>query len=143
MKDMYPHICSAAFIFECTKGQGRIIGYFVEHSPDAGSYRGELLGLMAIHIILKGVHEFNLAIEGSVQIISDCMGSLNWVENLPPYQVPTNCSHSDILKNIMINCEGISFKRVLSHIAAYQDDGKDYGDLSRDSQLNCQMDFYV
>ncbi len=28
----------------------------MEHTPDAGSYRGELLGLMAIHLILWGVN---------------------------------------------------------------------------------------
>ncbi len=113
------------------------------HSPDAGSYRGELLGLMAIHLVLRGVHEFSPAIGGSVQIISDCMGELNKVENMPPYQFPTKCSHPDILKNIMINCEGLSFKRKFLHVAAHQDDGKDYGKLSRKSQLNCQMDFYA
>jgi hypothetical protein len=58
---MYPNICSAAFIFECTRSRERITGYFAEHSPDAESYRGELLGLMAIHLILKGVHEFTLS----------------------------------------------------------------------------------
>jgi hypothetical protein len=117
--------------------------YFVDHLPDAGSYRGELLGLMAIHLVLRGVHEFSPAIRGSVQIISDCMGALNKVENMPPYQIPTKCSHPDILKNIMINCEGLSFKRMFSHVAAHQDDRKDYGELSRESQLNCQMDFYA
>jgi hypothetical protein len=143
MKDIYPSINSAAFVFECNKGQGCIIGSFVEHSPDAGSYRGELLGLMAIHLILRRVHEFNPTIGGSIQIISDCLGALNKVENLPPYRIPTKCSHSDILKNIMVSCEGLSFKWIFSHVTAHQDDGKDYGELSRDSQLNCQMDFYA
>jgi hypothetical protein len=143
MKQMYPNISSAAFIFECCRGRGCIIGYFVEHSPDAGSYRGELLGLKAIHLVLRGGHEFNPAIGGSVQIISDCMEALNKVEKMPLYQIPTKCSHPDILKNIMINCEGLSFKRKFSHVVAHQDDRKDYGKLSRESQLNCQMDFYA
>ena len=114
MKQMYPNISSAAFIFECSRGRGRIIGYFVEHLPDAGSYRGELLGLMAIHLVLRGVYEFSKAIGGSVQIISDCMRALNKVENMPPYQIPTKCSHPDILKNIMITCEGLSFEKVFA-----------------------------
>ena len=88
MKHMYPNICSAAFIFKCSLGRGRIIGYFAEHSPDAGSYRGELLGLMAIHLILKGVHKFNPSIRGSVRIISDCMGALHKVENMHEMQPP-------------------------------------------------------
>ncbi len=41
MRDTYPHLKSAAFVFECTKGRGRLWGSFVEHSPDAGSYQGE------------------------------------------------------------------------------------------------------
>ncbi len=110
MKEVYPSLNSAAFVFECTRGRGRIVGSFVEKTPDAGSYRGKLLGLMAIHLILKGVHVFNPTLQGLVHILSDCLGALNKVENLLPYSIPTRCSHSDILKNIMINCVGWSFK---------------------------------
>jgi hypothetical protein len=98
---------------------------------------------MAIHLILRGVNEFNPNIGGSIQIISDCMGALNKVENMPPYQIPTRCSHPDILKNIMLACEDLSFSRQFSHVAAHQDDKTDYNELSRESQLNCQMDFYA
>ena len=98
---------------------------------------------MAIHLILKGVHEFNQNIGGSIRIISDCMGALLKVENIPSSRIPTRCSHPDILKNIMINCEGLSFKREFSHVAAHQDEGNDYDKLCRESQLNCQMDFYA
>jgi hypothetical protein len=52
MKEMYLHLNSAAFVLECSKGHSRLMGSFVEHTPDAGSYRGELLGIMAIHLIL-------------------------------------------------------------------------------------------
>ncbi len=60
-------------------------GTFVETTPDAGSYSRELLGLMAIHLILGGVHEFWPGLSGSVHILSDCLGALNKVVNLPPY----------------------------------------------------------
>jgi hypothetical protein len=143
MKMMFPTISSAAFVFECSRRRGCNIGSFVEHSPDAGSYRGELLGLMAIHLILKGVHEFNPSLGESIQIFSDCLGALTKVENLPLYQISTRCSHSDILKNIMIICSDLSFTQIFSHVAAHQDDGKTYNTLSRESQLNCQMDFYA
>jgi hypothetical protein len=32
MKEIYPHINLAAFIFECSKGRGRLWGSFVEHT---------------------------------------------------------------------------------------------------------------
>jgi hypothetical protein len=118
MKELYPNINSAAFVLECTKGQGRLMGSFVEHTKDACSYRGELLGLMAIHLILLAINKCNPGLPGSAQIFSDCLGALNKVENLlAPYRIPTRCSHSDILKNIwstavispsvvLFSCEG-------------------------------------
>ncbi len=135
-KDTYPHLNSAAFVFECTKGRGWLWGSFVEHSPGAGSNRGELLGLVAIHLILKVINEVNTYLRGSVHILSDCLSALKKIEDLPPYRIPTHCSHSDILKNIKANCSGLSFKRIFSHVKAHQDDNKKYSDLSRDAQLN-------
>ncbi len=85
MKEVYPNLSSAAFVFKCSKGQGQLKGTLVETTPDVGSYRGELHGLMAIHLILRGVHEFRPGLSGSVHILSDCLGALNKVVNLPPY----------------------------------------------------------
>jgi hypothetical protein len=56
MKELYPSLNFAAFVFECTKGRGRLMGTFVKHTRDTCSYRGELLGLMAIHLILLTVN---------------------------------------------------------------------------------------
>ena len=99
----------AAFVLECSKGRERLMGSFVEKTPNAGSNRGELLGLMAIHLILQSLNEVFTDLRGSVHIYSDCLGALNKVKNLPPYCIPTKCSHSDILKNIMVNCSNLTF----------------------------------
>jgi hypothetical protein len=37
MKELYPYLNSAAFVLECSKGRGRLVGSFVEHTPNAGS----------------------------------------------------------------------------------------------------------
>ena len=141
MKENYPNLNSAAFVFECSKGRGRLMGSFTEFTPDAGSYRGELLGLMAIHLILLAVNDYHKGISGSVHIWSDCLGALEKVEKLPPYRIPTRCSHGDILKNILVNCSDLTFSRSFSHVPAHQDEHTNYDDLSRPSQLNCQMDY--
>ncbi len=57
MKDLYPNIHSAALLLECTKGHGRLWCSFPEASEIACSYRGKLVGLMAIHLILLSVNE--------------------------------------------------------------------------------------
>jgi hypothetical protein len=143
MKELYPHLNFAAFVLECAKGRGRLMGLFTEHTKDACSYCGELLGLMAIHLILLAVNKCTPKITGSAQIYSDCLGALNKVKDLPPYRIPTQCSHLDILKNTMVNFSNISFSRFYSHIRAHQDDRAQYGDLSCPAQLNCQMDYHA
>ena len=96
---------------------------------------------MAIHLILLGVNTFHIGIKGSVHIWSDCLGALDKVENLPPYRIPSRCSHGDILKNILVNCSDLTFIRKFSHVPAHQDNHTNYKDLSRPSQLNFQMDY--
>jgi hypothetical protein len=68
MKDVYPHLTLAAFVFKCTKGRERLWGSFVERTPDAGSYQGKLLGLMAINLILRAVNKVSTDLTGSVLV---------------------------------------------------------------------------
>ena len=85
------------------------MGSFVENTPNADSYCDKLLGLMAICLILRSLNEVSTDLRGLVHIYSDCLVALNKVENLPPYYIPTKCSHSNILKNIMVNCSDLTF----------------------------------
>ena len=52
MSKRLSQVNSCAFILECTRGRGRIIGHYPEHSTAACVCRGELLGLLAIHLFL-------------------------------------------------------------------------------------------
>jgi hypothetical protein len=72
----------------------------------ACAYRGELLGLLAIHLILLSTHKMRPGLTGLVNIYSDCLGALNQVKNLPQDQIPTKCKHSDILKIIQAPLSG-------------------------------------
>jgi hypothetical protein len=140
LKELYPDICSAAFVLECQQGRGRIVGSFVEQSSAACAYRGELLGLMAIHLILLAANRTQPQLQGNVTIFSDCLGALNKVAHLPPNRIPSRCSHSDILKNIMINCNGITFGLSYFHVKAHLDEDWDFHLLPIPAQLNCRMD---
>jgi hypothetical protein len=77
-----------------------------------------------------------------VTIYSDCLGALKKVTSLPANRLPSGCKHSDILKNIMVNCSQHSFDCLYKHVEAHQDqdDRKSYQQLIRPSQLNCCMD---
>ena len=75
----------------------------------ACAYRGELLGLLAIHLILLSVNAV-YPLEGTAVIYSDCLGALGRVRDLPLFQILTRCKHSYILKTILVN-------RILRNVA--------------------------
>ena len=140
IKEHYPDLCSAAFILECSKRRGRLVGAFAEASAAANAYRGELLGLMAVHLLLLAVETVSPGQDGSVAIYSDFLGAVDCVAKLPPYRIPTRCRHSDILKTIMVNCACISFQRKYYHVEAHQDNHSRWEDMSRAAQLNSACD---
>ena len=140
IKQIHPELCATAFILECSRGRGRMVGSFAEASSAANAYRGELLGLMQVHLILSAVQRTAPNLQGEIYIYSDCLGALGRVSELPPGRIPSRCRHSDILKNILVNCSNFSFDRYFKHVKAHQDDHRSYDQLDRPAQLNCAAD---
>ena len=68
------------------------------------------------------------------------LGVLGQVEHLPPHQIPSRCKHSDILKNIMVNCSVLIFRHLFSHVKANQDDEFHLHELEWEPRLNCAID---
>eukprot|EP00956_Cyclotella_meneghiniana_P022017 scaffold40896_cov41-Cyclotella_meneghiniana.AAC.6 len=140
IKEITKDACSSGFVLECTEGRGRLIGSFPEASKDACAYRGELLGLLAIHLILLAANKLRPDLRGKVEIVSDCLGALSRITTLPENRIPSGCKHSDILKVIMIHCRQFTFMTEYTHVDAHQDEKEAYVNLTRKSQLNCCMD---
>ena len=65
-----------------------MFGSFPEHLVAAGAYRGELFGLMAIHLILLAVNKFSPTLQGRAQIYSDYLVALGTVATLPTNRIP-------------------------------------------------------
>ncbi len=53
MREVTPFLCLTAFILECQSGQDSISGSFAEYLTVVSAFRGELLGLIAIHLLLR------------------------------------------------------------------------------------------
>ena len=53
-----PHVSGAGWMLHCTASGRRLFGSFYERSPNAGSYRAELLGLLAIHVLVAALEEY-------------------------------------------------------------------------------------
>jgi hypothetical protein len=116
IRQLYPNLCSAAFILECAEGHGKVIKSFSESTLAANAYRGELLGLMAIHLLLVSVNRVHNTLEGSVEVVSDCLGALKRVVHPPPYWIPSRCKHLDILKYVIVNCRDLTFTLHYLHV---------------------------
>jgi hypothetical protein len=140
IKELFADASACAFVLECQEGRGRILGKFVESSKDSCAYRGELLGLLAIHLILHALNKMYPRLTGKVRIASDCLGALGRIADLPRDRLPSGIKHSDILKILAIHCQDFTFDCTYEHVEAHQDDHDSYQSLSRPSQLNCCMD---
>ena len=70
----------------------------------------------------------------------DCLGALGPIANLPPYLIPSQCRHSNILKNVLVNCTSLPFGLKYKHVKALHDEHHGYDVLERPSQLNCLFD---
>ena len=141
IKELFPDICSAAFVLERLHGRGTIVCSFEEKSNVACAYRVELLGLMAIHLVLLAANRLRPEIKGLVTVFSDCLGAIRRVADLPEARIPNGWKHADILKNIMVNCHDLSFEIAYRRVKAHQDDHKLFAYLSHQAQLNCMMDW--
>ncbi len=80
--ELFPNLCSAAFVLECSKGRSRVYGLFLEALLVANAYRGELLGLMAIHLILLSINTISPQLSGSVEVIR--LPRCTKESNIPP-----------------------------------------------------------
>jgi hypothetical protein len=91
---------------------------------------------MAVHLLLLAMNTVSPGLTGLVRVCSDCLGALSRIAEFPPYQVPSRCRHSNILKTVLINCGGLIFSRKYCHVEAHQDDKMSWEKLSREAQLN-------
>ena len=55
MRETREDVSAACWIFHCRKTGHKLIGTFYEESNQANSYRGERLGLLAIHLLLAAI----------------------------------------------------------------------------------------
>ena len=58
IKEVAPDSSGVGWMLYCTRTTHRLYNRFAEKLPYAGSYRGELLGLLAIHTLTQAMEMF-------------------------------------------------------------------------------------
>ena len=138
-KALAHNISGAGWMVTCTKQQKMIGGWFYEQSSKAGSYCGELLGSVAIHLLASFVTEYyqGLACEGKV--FCDNKGALQ--QAAKTFQrVRTGSKHADLLRAL----RGIKSRCPMTfsycHVRAHRDQQLPWWALSLIEQLNVTCD---
>ena len=139
-KNIDPEICSAGWIIQCRESGKRIIGTVLERSASAGSYRGELLGMLAIKLFLLAVEEFYQTVASGNKICCDNKGAL-FTFGRKSKRVPKGRSNSDIHRVIRTINSKMKSKYLQNHVKAHQDDHSLLRNLSFEAQLNCICDY--
>ena len=119
-------------------------GAMAERCSKAGSYRGELLGLLAIHLWVAAVEEFYKLEEGPRGLIAcDNLGALNKAQ-LRRKKIKAGAKHSDILRVMrrLHNRRRGRKRRVFEykHVYGHQDRQRLWHHLTLLEKLNCKCD---
>jgi hypothetical protein len=133
------YLCGAAWVFYCSETGKRFQGEFAEQSTWADSYRGEQLGMLAIHLILLTVEEHYGAVPTAANIFCDNKGTILTFSK-EHKRVPTAATNNDVLRVIRrLPSQSKLFHRT-SHVKSHQDDHQHYSLLTIQSKLNCECD---
>ena len=85
----------AGWLVYCTKRKRKLYGSFFERSPKAGSYRGELLGLLAIHTLIAALEQFYSLPATTNKVCCDNQGAL-YKSKQRRRRIPVGASQADI-----------------------------------------------
>lgn len=119
----------------CTTQRKLLGGWFYERSNKAGSYRGELLGAVAIHLLTSFGAEFFSFPTCHDDVLCDNMGALNQA-SITCHRVRVGAKYADVLRSLWYLKTKTPMKFVYTHIKAHQDKYLPWRVLSLVEQLN-------
>ena len=132
-------VCSAGWIVVCRATKKWITGSFAERSNSASSYRGELLGMLAVHLLLLATEQLYRVTGSNTQVLCDNKGALTTFARKEK-RIPPARRNSDIRRVIRNIQSRTKSAHLLRHVRAHQDDSVSRRQLSLEARLNCICD---
>lgn len=133
-------LCSAGWLLFDTRSRFRFAGSFCEFSPGASSYRGEMLGLCALQLLLLAFDTWyspNNAPPVTIYCDNEKAGERAQEEHR---RIKPGWSCADVLRSFRDTKLGIRFPLRFVHVSAHMDDILPWDQLSQAEQLNCMCD---
>lgn len=132
---------SAGWLIYCKHRQQVVLeGSLFEQNATAGSYRGELLGLLAIHVFVLGIETFyGLEVDSYGLVACDNLGALNKSKQRRK-KISSGTKHADILRSLQRVHTRMKGRLSYQHVYGHQDKHKTFEQMSLLERLNCRCD---
>jgi hypothetical protein len=134
-----PNVSSAGWVIFDPVSKQHIKGSFFKISEDASAYRGELLGLTALHLVAAAITELFGVMENSNELFCDNKRALGKAK-LYRRRVPSASKHGDLLRLLRNLCPQLMTAFIYLHVYGHADDKKGRGNLTLVERLNCMCD---
>jgi hypothetical protein len=135
-----PRVCAAGWIIMDITTGSQLSGSFSEYSTSSSSYRGELLGLCAITIILLALAKTgNIQNHPSITIWCDNKGAINRASD-SSRRIKCGRPCADILRILRSIRYELALDITFCHVKSHMDDQLSWEQLSLEQQLNCNCD---
>ena len=141
-KELAPDISSAGYVLACSESKEYVAGTLVERSPWASSYRGELLGMLALRLLLLAIEKYCELISDDNTNFCDNKGVIHTFEN-ESKRIPPGKSNGDVLRVLRSVQARPKNKHEHKHVKAHQLLTKLFWKLSYQSQLNEYCDHWA
>ena len=133
-------LCSAGWILYDTTTNTRLAGSFCEYSMGAGSYRGEVLGLCALQLLLLALEEwYHLSDNPTLTIYCDNEKAGERAQT-QSRRIKPGWACADVLRSFRDTKLALKSSLLFRHVSAHMDDLLPWEQLSIPEQINCMCD---
>ena len=133
------NLSGAGWVIRCSDSKQMLSGALVERSQAAGSYRGELLGMLAIRLLLLAVEEYHNSYGDGTRIYCDNKSAL-FTFSSNKDRIASGSKHADIRRVLRTIRRRSRSNFLQQHVRAHQDIGRQRRHLSLEARLNCLCD---
>lgn len=134
-----PRVCAVGWVIMDITTGSQLAGSFSEYSSSASSYRGELLGLCAINILLLALSNTgNITTRPPITIWYDNKGAINRASDNRRIKSGRPCA--DILRILRTIRLMLPLSTTFCHVKSHMDNELSWEQLSLEQQLNCTCD---
>ena len=138
-KKVAPTASGAGWMVYCTKTGNSLKGCFYEISEDAGSYRGEQLGMCAVHHLIAAFSLFFAIMKWRTKVCCDSEGTIK-MSRRRLVRVRSKMGCADILRNIRTSRKGTDVAINYFHVEGHMDRYLSDEELTLEQWMNKQCD---